>query len=90
MTSVFAPSRSYGSNSGKGTVRSAQPELVDILALQNAARVVQERITRDVTIIPDLGDTLASCAATDTSLLMLSNGTCSLWTCFGVVHSLSE
>ncbi|KNZ78533.1 putative nucleoporin [Termitomyces sp. J132] len=61
MTSGFAPSRSYGGSTlGKGVARSAQPEPVDLSALQNAGRVVQERITKDTTIIPDLGDTLAS------------------------------
>ncbi|KAG6862386.1 hypothetical protein C0995_011826 [Termitomyces sp. Mi166 len=64
MASAFAPSLSYGGlNLGKGTARPAQPDPVDLLALQNAGRVVQERITKDTTIIPDLGDTLASCAA---------------------------
>ncbi|KAG6853585.1 hypothetical protein C0991_003109 [Blastosporella zonata] len=61
MTSVFAPSRSYGgSNSTRGVTRPAQLEPVDLPALQSAGRVLQDRIVRDATIIPDLGDTLAS------------------------------
>ncbi|KAG6912027.1 hypothetical protein DXG01_000275 [Tephrocybe rancida] len=40
--------------------RPAQPEPVNLPALQNAGRVLQDRIAKDATIIPDLGDTLTS------------------------------
>ncbi|KAG6818004.1 hypothetical protein H0H87_009159 [Tephrocybe sp. NHM501043] len=61
MTSAFTPSPSYGGpSSTRGVTRPAFPEPVDLPALQNAGRVLQDRIAKDASIIPDLGDTLAS------------------------------
>ncbi|KAF8078700.1 nucleoporin [Lyophyllum atratum] len=65
MNSAFAPSRSYGGpsnsiNPNKGSARPPQGPPVDIPALQNASRLLQDRFTKDAIIIPDLGETLTS------------------------------
>ncbi|KAG6851190.1 hypothetical protein H0H93_015200 [Arthromyces matolae] len=53
--------QSYGgSTSTKGTIRTPQVEPVDLVALQSAGRLVLDRITKDLSFIPDLGDTLTS------------------------------
>lgn len=68
MASAYAPSRSFGGLSNPRStngvpVRPAQiakPALVDLPALQNASRVLQDQFAKDAQIIPDLGDTLTA------------------------------
>src|SRR4051812_767908 len=66
MSSGFAHVRSFADSnlpvkSSKPLARVESTSLpVDVVALQNASRVLQEWLARDSTIIPDLGDLLTS------------------------------
>lgn len=39
-----------------------KPAPIDLPALQNASQVLLEQLSKDAQIIPDLGETLTSCA----------------------------
>jgi hypothetical protein len=67
----FARSRSFTGQptpTNDHAVTSRQPHplprpapVVDLLALQNASRVLQDQLLKDSQIIPDLGETLTAC-----------------------------
>jgi nuclear pore complex protein Nup155 len=63
MTSAFPPSRPLGNFSSSTNAPQAQGPKglpVDLPALQNASRVLQDQLVKDSQIIPDLGDTLTA------------------------------
>lgn len=68
MASDSFSSRSFGgpnnsNNLAQSSHRQAQPKVspVDLPALQNASRVLLNQFSKDLQIIPDLGETLTSC-----------------------------
>ncbi|KAF8230634.1 nucleoporin [Tricholoma matsutake] len=60
MASAFVPSRPSGNISGPTTSIKQGQQPVDLHALQNASRVLQDQFVKDAQIIPDLGELLAA------------------------------
>jgi nuclear pore complex protein Nup155 len=61
MASAFVSSHPSGNISGPSNTSIKQGQQpVDIHALQNASRVLQDQFAKDAQIVPDLGELLAA------------------------------